>query len=100
MPRGMLDPPKQKKRARVGGLLSPDDEMLTLRAMRKNNIANEIIVARDGAEHDLPAAGLPVWRPQPCLSAGARRGAADRRGPLADIAGRAAEPRSVAVKRV
>lgn len=29
---------------------SLDDEMLTLRAMRKNNIANEIIVARDGAE--------------------------------------------------
>jgi len=29
---------------------NPDDEMLTLRAMRKNNIANVIIVARDGAE--------------------------------------------------
>ena len=29
---------------------NPDDEMLTLRAMRKNNIANEIVVARDGAE--------------------------------------------------
>ena len=29
---------------------NPDDEMLTLRAMSKNNIANEIIVARDGAE--------------------------------------------------
>ncbi len=29
---------------------NPDDEMLTLRAMWKNNIANEIIVARDGAE--------------------------------------------------
>ena len=29
---------------------NPDDEMLTLRAMRKNNIANAIIVARDGAE--------------------------------------------------
>ena len=27
-----------------------DDELLTLRAMRKNNIANEIVVARDGAE--------------------------------------------------
>jgi two-component system response regulator len=27
-----------------------DDEMLTLRAMRKNNIASEVIVARDGAE--------------------------------------------------
>jgi CheY-like chemotaxis protein len=29
---------------------NPDDEALTLRAMRKNNIANEIAVARDGAE--------------------------------------------------
>ena len=29
---------------------NPDDELLTLRAMRKNNIANEIVVARDGAE--------------------------------------------------
>jgi len=29
---------------------NPDDEMLTLRAMRKNNIANEIVVVRDGAE--------------------------------------------------
>ena len=27
-----------------------DDELLTLRAMRKNNIANEIVVVRDGAE--------------------------------------------------
>ena len=29
---------------------NPDDEMLTLRAMQKNNIANEIVIARDGAE--------------------------------------------------
>lgn len=29
---------------------NPDDEALTLRALRKNNIANEIIVARDGQE--------------------------------------------------
>ena len=29
---------------------SPDDEALTLRALRKNNIRNEIIVARDGVE--------------------------------------------------
>ena len=27
-----------------------DDEDLTIRALRKNNIANEIVVARDGAE--------------------------------------------------
>jgi len=29
---------------------NPDDELLTMRAMRKNNIANDIVVARDGAE--------------------------------------------------
>ena len=29
---------------------NPDDEDLTLRALRKNNIANEIVVARDGVE--------------------------------------------------
>ena len=29
---------------------NPDDEALTLRAFSKNNIANEIIVAHDGAE--------------------------------------------------
>jgi len=29
---------------------NPDDEALTLRALRKNNIANEVIVARDGVE--------------------------------------------------
>jgi two-component system, response regulator len=29
---------------------SSDDEVLTLRAFKKNNIANEIIVARDGLE--------------------------------------------------
>jgi two-component system response regulator len=29
---------------------NPDDELLTLRAMRKNKIANEIVVLRDGAE--------------------------------------------------
>lgn len=28
---------------------NPDDEALTLRAFRKNNIANEIVVVRDGA---------------------------------------------------
>ncbi len=27
-----------------------DDEMLTLRALKKNNIRNEVVVARDGAE--------------------------------------------------
>jgi two-component system response regulator len=29
---------------------NPDDETLTLRASRKNNIANNVSVARDGAE--------------------------------------------------
>lgn len=29
---------------------NPDDEALTLRAFRKNNIANELVVARDGVE--------------------------------------------------
>lgn len=29
---------------------NPDDETLTLRALRKNQILNEIVVARDGAE--------------------------------------------------
>ena len=29
---------------------NPDDEMLTLRALKKNNIVNEVIVVRDGAE--------------------------------------------------
>ena len=29
---------------------NPDDEKLTLRALKKNNIANPVLVARDGAE--------------------------------------------------
>jgi len=29
---------------------NPDDEALTLRAFRKNNVLNEVVVARDGAE--------------------------------------------------
>jgi two-component system response regulator len=29
---------------------NPDDETLTLRALRKNNILNEVVIARDGAE--------------------------------------------------
>jgi CheY-like chemotaxis protein len=29
---------------------NPDDEALTLRALNKNNIKNEVVVARDGAE--------------------------------------------------
>lgn len=29
---------------------NPDDEILTLRAFKKNNIANEVVIVRDGAE--------------------------------------------------
>lgn len=29
---------------------NPDDEALTLRALKKNNIKNEVVLARDGAE--------------------------------------------------
>lgn len=29
---------------------NPDDELLTLRALKKNNIANEVVVARDGQQ--------------------------------------------------
>src|SRR5580692_3304022 len=29
---------------------NPDDEALTLRALKKNNIRNEVVVARDGQE--------------------------------------------------
>jgi two-component system, response regulator len=29
---------------------NPDDEALTLRALRKNNIVNDVVVARDGVE--------------------------------------------------
>jgi two-component system, response regulator len=28
----------------------PDDELLTIRALKRNNIKNEVVVARDGAE--------------------------------------------------
>src|SRR5215207_5594759 len=29
---------------------NPDDEMLTLRALKKNHVGNEVVVARDGVE--------------------------------------------------
>jgi two-component system response regulator len=29
---------------------NPDDEMLTLRALKQNNIANDVVIARDGVE--------------------------------------------------
>ncbi len=42
-------------RRRVGKIIlliedNPDDEVLTRRALKKNNIGNEVVVARDGAE--------------------------------------------------
>jgi two-component system, response regulator len=41
---------------------NPDDVELTIRAFKKNNIANDIVVARDGAEalEQLQAAELPA----------------------------------------
>jgi CheY-like chemotaxis protein len=39
---------------------NPDDEALTLRALRKNNVANDVVVARDGTEalhYLLPSGG-------------------------------------------
>lgn len=43
---------------------NPDDEALTLRALKKNNIQNEVVVARDGIEalDYLFAAGLHAGR--------------------------------------
>ena len=49
---------------------NPDDEALTLRAFKKNNIRNEVVVLRDGAEalaHLLPGDGNPDGRPPPAL---------------------------------
>ncbi len=49
---------------------NPDDEALTLRAFKKNNIRNEVVVLRDGAEalaHLLPGDGNPDGRPSPAL---------------------------------
>jgi two-component system response regulator len=45
---------------------NPDDEALTIRALRKNSILNEVIVARDGAEaleFLFPAGGSTVSLP-------------------------------------
>jgi two-component system response regulator len=45
---------------------NPDDVMLTLRALAKNNIRNEVIVARDGEEAVaflLPTDGSPALQP-------------------------------------
>lgn len=45
-----------------------DDEALTLRALRRNHISNEVIVARDGVEaleYLLPAGGASATAPAP-----------------------------------
>ena len=36
---------------------NPDHELLTVRALKKNNIADALVIARDGAE----ALDFPVW---------------------------------------
>lgn len=51
---------------------NPDDEALTLRALRQNNIANQVVVARDGAEavhllFDLVAEAGGQPRPLPAV---------------------------------
>lgn len=52
---------------------NPDDELLTTRAFRKNNLLNEIVVARDGVEaldylfSTGPYAGRPPGMPEVVL---------------------------------
>lgn len=47
---------------------NPDDEALTLRALKKNNIGNEVRVARDGAEAiELLLGAEAARRPLPVL---------------------------------
>jgi two-component system response regulator len=43
---------------------NPDDELLTLRALRKSNFANEVVVVRDGVE------AVDYLLPEPSRSAG------------------------------
>ncbi len=45
---------------------NPDDVALTMRALKKNNIANEVVVARDGVEaidYFFPPAGTAATEP-------------------------------------
>jgi two-component system response regulator len=49
---------------------NPDDEALTLRAFKKSNISNEVVVVRDGAEalaYLFPADGDRLDAPSPAL---------------------------------
>ena len=49
---------------------NPDDEALTLRAFKKSNISNEVVVMRDGAEalaYLFPGDGDGVDAPRPAL---------------------------------
>jgi two-component system, response regulator len=43
---------------------NPDDVVLTLRALKKNNISNEVVVARDGAEALAALFGAGTGAPQ------------------------------------
>ena len=43
---------------------NPDDEALTLRALRKNNITNTVVVAHDGVEAVDTSSGQAVRRPR------------------------------------
>jgi two-component system response regulator len=49
-----LAPTRDRGGMSNGGILlvedNPDDELLALRALRKNNVMNEVVVARDGVE--------------------------------------------------
>lgn len=61
---------------------NPDDEALTLRALRKANVGNDILIARDGAEAldqllGERANGQPMPRSS-CSTSSCRRSTASR----------------------
>ncbi len=48
---------------------NPDDEALTLRAFRKSNIANDVVIARDGVEALDYIFGTGTWQGRdPCVT--------------------------------
>jgi len=56
----------------------PDDELMTRRTLKKNNICNDLVVARDGAE-----ARARGWCDTPCSPRpGSRRSFSSRRWPI------------------